>query len=1195
MFKEFTKKRLPLIVLLTALGLLVFSMASNNAGGDTERVAEKVAQKLDKRLELLDSYVRQAVESDNEDFLCLEKLPEDMVIYLYVNDSLKSWNNQFSVINDDISNRLVFNRLTDFNNRLVSPLTDVTENISYMNLGAKWYVMKSVQGGNNAKVIAGLEIKNNLIEDLRRAENGVNRHLRLSKRYSVMTMMNSGGIPVEIDGVPLFKVTYDSDQGTPFFDNSLIRWIALLLLAVSMILFLYGHRSFKVYVTVLCSLCVLTVIAYIWEIQMSGTSILFSPTLYADGTVFFSLGALLLINMFITTVHMCSYMMRDAILEHFRTRRNRRRLKLILLIITVTLSVAATFLYTHLTLRSLIMNSNINLELYRGNDMIQYTVLVYVSYTGLLFCLMLLVQAIQPAVREILGIRYNLFKTRNLVLYAFLCALYFTVTASSLGFRKEQDRIMVWANRLAVERDLGLEIQLRAVEEPIASDQLIASLAEMGNTQGIIMNRISEYHMPRVKQGYNMTVLLFDDDDRMGLTYFNNILRTGTPIAKGSNFLFLTDSNGRSRYAGTFAFYSKEKGLTRLLLEIEPQSNREDRGYYSILGQFSNPGNINIPSIYSYAKYSSDRLISYKGNYPYPTVYSEDDKGRLGETSKEIIRTNGHVHFLHLVSENELIIISRPQRGILVYFTSFSYLFLALCAVLHLFARSGNRKGTFNNEYFKSNYFRTRINTILFASSFMILASMTAVSVLFVYKRNETNMHNLMSTKISTIQALTENRIRSARTHQDLMGQDFAAALENIGNTTKSDITLYTPDGKVFLSTTPEVFEKMILGSRINQDAFHSIRHQNQRFFIHKEKIDNYSYWSMYAPIFNDKGDLIAIISSPYTDRNYDFQREAFFHAALIINLFILLLIASLLFSTREVKTLFSPLIEMGKKMNVADVHNLEYIIYKRDDEISSLVDAYNRMVHDLSDSTRQLAQAERDKAWSQMARQVAHEIKNPLTPIKLQIQRLIRMKQNNNPNWEERFDEVSSVVLEHIDILTETANEFSTFAKLYSEEPVLMDLDKTLKDQIMIFDNKENISIEYIGLTEAYVMAPKPQLIRVFVNLLTNAVQAVEIQQKEAEEHGRKAETGRILICLRNSFKDGCYDIVFDDNGPGVNEENLDRLFTPNFTTKTSGTGLGLAICRNIIEKCEGEIGYRRSFALGGASFTVTLPKHQA
>jgi signal transduction histidine kinase len=204
-------------------------------------------------------------------------------------------------------------------------------------------------------------------------------------------------------------------------------------------------------------------------------------------------------------------------------------------------------------------------------------------------------------------------------------------------------------------------------------------------------------------------------------------------------------------------------------------------------------------------------------------------------------------------------------------------------------------------------------------------------------------------------------------------------------------------------------------------------------------------------------------------------------------------------------------------------------------------------------------------------------------------------MKENNNPKWEERFDEVSAIVLEHIDILTETANEFSTFAKLYSEDPVLIDLDKTLKDQLVIFDNKDNVNISYMGLEGAFVMAPKPQLIRVFVNLITNAVQAVEIQQKEAEDKGEEAKPGKVLICLRNSVKDGYYDIVVDDNGPGVSEENQDRLFTPNFTTKSSGTGLGLAICRNIIEKCDGEIGYQKSFSLGGASFIVTLPKHQA
>ena len=130
--------------------------------------------------------------------------------------------------------------------------------------------------------------------------------------------------------------------------------------------------------------------------------------------------------------------------------------------------------------------------------------------------------------------------------------------------------------------------------------------------------------------------------------------------------------------------------------------------------------------------------------------------------------------------------------------------------------------------------------------------------------------------------------------------------------------------------------------------------------------------------------------------------------------------------------------------------------------------------------------------------------------------------------------------------------------------------------------------------MEKALVMAPKPQLIRVFVNLLTNAIQAVEIQQKEAAERGEETVPGKVLICLRNSTKENCYDIVFDDNGPGVSEENLNRLFTPNFTTKSSGTGLGLAICRNIIEKCDGEISYRKSFALGGASYIVTLPKYE-
>ena len=1181
-------KTLPFICLVLSILFLALSMARSPIG-DVEKIADKTESKLAARMEILDTYIRKALETEEGSWPEIGKLPDDMVIYRYVNDSLQSWSNQFAVLNDDISSKLVFQRMSNMMDRIVSPLSEIEETVSYRTIGPIWYVTKSVSGTRNDRIIAGLEVKNTLIDGIRTNENGVNKALKLPNIYSIQPLGYNGGADVSIDGVPLFKVLCETIVPYGFFNNSVLKWISLILFALATILLLASRRTIKVFMGVLASLGVMAVVSFVWAQKMNESMDLFSPTIYADGQYLNSLGVLILTNSFITMLCICLYLIRDRFIALARADRERTRTKMAAYGLAILTTGICIFAYTHITLKSLIMNSNISLELYRWNDNIRYTVLVYLSYTGLLFCLLLHIQTLRPVVKRFFGISYNILSRWGILLFALICAFYFTCTSSTLGFRKEVDRVTVWANRLAVDRNLALEIQLRSVEESIANDQLLSALSMLENTAGMLQNRISDNYLSRIRQDNSITVHVYKEDDKTGTENFNTITRSGTPISEGSRFFFLTDGNGRSTYAGTFFFWNKEHGLVRMLLMVEPNSNREDRGYYSILGRFSKPGEINIPSFYSYAKYIDDRLVSYKGNFPYPTVSFVSGNSRLASEDSHVLRMKENVHFVNMVSENEVIVISRKQRSATAYFTSFSYLFLMIYAILFLFVRQENKK-----QIFKKNFFRKRINTILFTSSLLILASMAVISVLFVYKRNEANMYDLMSTKINTIQALMETRVRQASSWQDLLHPDIISSLENIGNTTKSDITLYTPEGKVFHSTNPEVFEKQILGSRINEDAYKNIRYMHQRFFIHREKITDYRYWMLYAPVFNDNRQMIGIISTPYTDRNYDFRREAFSHAALLINLFLLLLIASLLLSTRELNRIFSPLVEMGKKMDKTDIHNPEYIIYKREDEISTIVDAYNRMQEDLAASTKMLASAERDKAWSEMARQVAHEIKNPLTPIKLEIQRLIRLKQKGNPAWEEKFDKVADVVLEHIDILTDTANEFSTFAKLYSEEPVLINLDKILKEQLLIFDNKENVKISYIGLEDAYVMAPKPQLIRVFVNLITNAIQAVEIHQKELMENEGEFISGKIFIGLRNSTKDGYYDIVFDDNGAGVKEENLDKLFTPNFTTKTGGTGLGLAISRNIITKCEGEISYRKSYALGGASFTVTLPKHQ-
>lgn len=1187
--RELLHKKLPLVGLVLSLAFFVMSMAGSGSVEDIEKVAQKTASRIEKRLAVLDGYINTALETDNGDFILQKGIPEDMVVYRYVNDSLQSWINQFPIMNDDISSKMYFQRLTSFNRRIISPLSDVTEEYSYISLGLKWYLIKAVDGRKNDKVIAGLEIKNTLVGDISVTDNGVNRRFRLPWKYSVLPLNYSGGAPVIIDGTPLFKVMYDSGHLSPFFDNSMLRWAALALFAAATLLFIIGHRTFKVYFAVTITLTMLYAMAYMWGLQMSGSHAIFSPTLYADGQFFFSLGALLLTNTWLALLGLCTFLVKGRIAQTMTRNIKSGRARLMAFTIMTAALIAAICVYIHTTLTSLILNSNISLELHRWNDGMLYTILVYFSYTGLIITIPMLLQIIRPAIREFTEKRINFFSRKFLIIFFFIAAAYFTATSSILGFLKEEDRVMVWANRLAVDRDLGFEVQLRGVEDNIASDQLIASLAALDNTSGMILNRIAEYYLNRNRQTYSISVLIFHEDDMASQAFLSATLENGVPIAPGSRFYFVDNGNGNTSYMGIFMYYQPAAGLIRMFLQAEPDSNKEDRGgYYSIVGHFSKPGDVRIPSFYSYAKYNKGRLASYKGTYPYPNRYDtafEPDRRDLAVT-----RIKKYTHFIKKISDDEMIIISRQQRNIMSFCIAFSHLFLILLLLTMLLTSGRKRKKT----VFKNNYFRTKINTILFVSSFLILAGMTAVSIIFVYQRNESNRFSMMASRITTVQTMLESRARHVKDWQELLSSEFASDLDNLGNIIKADISIFTPGGKVFRSTAPEVFEKHILGTRIKAKPFYNIKNLNQRFYINKEKIADYTYWTLYAPLLNDRGDIIAIISMPYTGRNYDFRREALFHAAILINLFLILLIISLLFTTKEVNAMFMPLIQIGKKMHRTDIHNLKFIEYDREDEISSLVEAYNLMVKDLADSTKQLAQAERDKAWSQMARQVAHEIKNPLTPIKLEIQRLIRLKHNNNPKWEEKFDQVAAVVLEHIDILSDTANEFSTFAKLYNEPPVLLDLDKTLKDQILIFDNRENVNISYIGMEHAYVMAPKPQLIRVFVNLITNALQAVEIHNREIEENGGETRTGKILICLRNSTKDGYYDIVFDDNGPGVKEENLGKLFTPNFTTKTSGTGLGLAICHNIIEKCEGTISYRKSFSLGGASFTVTIPRHR-
>jgi nitrogen fixation/metabolism regulation signal transduction histidine kinase len=455
-------------------------------------------------------------------------------------------------------------------------------------------------------------------------------------------------------------------------------------------------------------------------------------------------------------------------------------------------------------------------------------------------------------------------------------------------------------------------------------------------------------------------------------------------------------------------------------------------------------------------------------------------------------------------------------------------------------------------------------------------------TILFIIKVFEENNTSMMEDKLTSIQTSVSELCKYANSNMDIATQDIVDALKGIALNTQIDINLFSTDGKLIITTKDEVFSQYLVSTRINPEAYQEIFYDNEKQVITREKIATLDYFSLYAPIFNINGKFIAILNIPYFLDISEVKEDATPIIATIVNLFLILILASLLVSGLLSSSIAKPVVMISKKMQDLDISQKgEHISYSVDDELGALVNAYNNMVDDLEESTRKLAESEREQAWKEMARHIAHEIKNPLTPMQLSIQHLIRLKQQNIPNWDDKFYTTAASLLEQINILSQTASEFSSFAKFYNEDNKLFDLVMLIKDQLLFFDNRDNISLEFKSdLAQADVMAKKDQITRVLVNLISNAIQALESNA-----------IGKITITLK---KVGLfYSVSIEDNGEGVKEENLIKLFKPNFTTKSSGTGLGLAICKNIVDQSGGEITYRRS-SMGGANFTFTLPIYQ-
>ena len=475
-----------------------------------------------------------------------------------------------------------------------------------------------------------------------------------------------------------------------------------------------------------------------------------------------------------------------------------------------------------------------------------------------------------------------------------------------------------------------------------------------------------------------------------------------------------------------------------------------------------------------------------------------------------------------------------------------------------------------------------RIRIFLSMILLVLLASIL-ILVVTVYQYDEqTKDYNIQrfERKEATTKQTIELELKNKTTYSvntKNLPKIFQERIFEISSINKMNISMYDLKGNLLKSSIASAFEK-IDRKPIRDNLLYELA-QNSNHKIFKARVENgIGYQSSFSFIHDTKFKRIGILELQFTQDNSEIEnelKEFILRLGLVYILMFLIAIALAYFLssyiTRSIKTI-SDKIEQTR----LNKRNEKIILNKASGEIDVLVEAYNNMIDELGESAAKLARSEREQAWREMAKQVAHEIKNPLTPMRLTVQSFERRFDPLDEKAKEKLKEYSQTLIQQIDVMSSIASAFSDFAKMPTQKKEQIEIISVVKFALDVFTE------EYIKYcpkeTELYANLDKTQLIRIITNLVKNAIQAID-----------KVENPLIEVTVlseNNSLK-----ITVSDNGKGISDDVKDLIFEPKFTTKTSGMGLGLAMIKNIIEAYDGVISFTSKEEVGTV-FTVILPK---
>ncbi|MFH0760424.1 MAG: ATP-binding protein [Bacteroidota bacterium] len=772
-----------------------------------------------------------------------------------------------------------------------------------------------------------------------------------------------------------------------------------------------------------------------------------------------------------------------------------------------------------------------------------------------------------------------------------MASVYLVVYIDDVNRRKENDRQAEILGHLSNEHDQIAEMLLTQIDAGIRSDTVLAGMitdrtADPMENQAAVTSYLKTNYFGLYWNRYEIQARSCDSVSRMlvqpdnfevaCLPYFLRDMRDryGTKLTGSAGFYYLDNFDGLIDYLGVYRFFTPDSLYgANLIINIDSRLVSQELGYPELLIT----GKIDRDSLngnYTYAKYNQGKLQSVTGTYDY-SLTSDVYPGRTGEIVP-FSRDHYQHWILRNVDDNE-IVISRPSYRLVDYVITFSYVFVFLFAIwiVFYFIIRFRRMPTLRTVGLKQRIQATLISILVF--SFVLIGGGMTWYVIQQYQRsNRKLIVEKTESLLTDIQHKLEKEPVLTPAWHDNTYRSLDELLLKFSYVFNTDMNIFDPSGNLIVSTRPEVFEYNLVGRRMNILAYEAVHHQRRTSYIARESIESLGYFSSYVPLFNKDNQLLGYINLPYFSRQSEIRKEVSTIVVAMLNGYFILIMLSIFLAVLLANQITKPLQQLQLKLaGLRFGKKNQEIEYRRGDEIGDLVREYNRLVNELQASAEKLARSERETAWREMARQIAHEIKNPLTPMKLSVQHLRRAWKDHAPDLDNHIDRVTNTLIDQIETLSAIASEFSKFAQMPGAHFEPIDLISKLKRLTFLFEDTCKITLHQVNPVsgEVIIYADPEQVLQVYNNLVRNAIQAVH-------------ESCEPVVDLFVEVKGDQVVVRVKDNGVGIPEELQDRLFEPNFTTKTSGMGLGLSIAKKIVEGSEGKIWFETRKDEGTAFF---------